>query len=51
MTDKQKAWIQTIAGFAILILGVFLTSGLVEIVLAVVGVSLGAQGLQRLRQF
>ena len=50
MTEKQKAWLQTIAGFTILILGVFLTRGLVEIALAVGGVYLGAQGLQRLRQ-
>lgn len=50
MTESQKVWAQVIAGFAILVLGIFLTRGITEIALAVLGVYMAAQGLQKLRQ-
>jgi hypothetical protein len=50
VTERQKVWVQVVVGFAILILGIFLTRGVVEIVLAVLGVFMAVQGLQRLRQ-
>jgi hypothetical protein len=50
MTEIQLGWVQVIVGFSILVLGVFLTRGIVEIALAVGGVLMASQGLQKVRQ-
>jgi hypothetical protein len=45
-----RGWLQTSVGFFVLVFGVFLTSGLAELLLAVGGVYVASRGLEKLRR-
>ena len=49
MSDRQVAWLQTVGGVLVLLVAIFLFSGIIEIAGAVLGVYLFATGLKKFR--
>jgi hypothetical protein len=49
MSDRQVAWLQTVGGVLVLLVAIFLFSGIIEIAGAVLGVYLFATGLKKVR--